>query len=151
MVDEEGFQYRYVPKENIVIADGAAATAGKRGGDRSRKGSRKYSNVSGSSGKNKEKFVYVKKQQKNEQNSMQQLLGGLKAVDDHFDDGDRRSDEEDSEDEDFKRIMTRKVSMNETNVIGMNFEKYNREAKPTAEIRRKIGNFVMEYQETQDK
>lgn len=33
----------------------------------------------------------------------------------------------------------------------MNFEKYNREAKPSQEIRRKITNFVMEYQETQDK
>jgi|SanBayMetagenome_1026888.scaffolds.fasta_scaffold263547_1 hypothetical protein len=63
---------------------------------------------------------------------MQKLLGGLKAVDDHgYDEGDRRSDEEDSEDEDFRRIMTRKVSMNEQNVIGMNFEKYNREAKPS--------------------
>jgi hypothetical protein len=70
---------------------------------------------------------------------MQQLLGGLKAVDDHaFDDGDRRSDEDDSEDEDFRRIMSRKVSMNEQNVIGMNFEKYNREGKPSGEIRRKI-------------
>ena len=41
--------------------------------------------------------------------------------------------------------------MNEQNVIGMNFEKYNREEKPSQEIRRKIANFVMEYQETQDK
>ena len=55
MVDEEGFQYRYVPKETIVIEKAAGG---------SRKGSRKYSNVSaGSSGKTKEKFVYVKKQQ----------------------------------------------------------------------------------------
>jgi hypothetical protein len=57
MVDEEGFQYRYVPKETIVIEKSAGG---------SRKGSRKYSNVSAgsSSGKTaKEKFVYVKKQQ----------------------------------------------------------------------------------------
>ena len=55
MVDEEGFQYRYVPKETIVIEKNAG----------SRKGSRKYSNVSaGSSGKTKEKFVYVKKEPK---------------------------------------------------------------------------------------
>ena len=83
---------------------------------------------------------------------MQQLLGGLKPTDEHiYDEGDRRSDEEDSEDEDFRRIMSRKVSMNEQNVIGMNFEKYNREAKPSQEVRRKIANFVMEYQEIQDK
>ena len=68
-----------------------------------------------------------------------------------YDDGDRRSDEEDSEDEDFRKIMSRKVSMNEQNVIGLNFEKYNREDKPSVEIRRKIGNFVLEYQETLDK
>ena len=146
LVDEEGFQYRYVPKETIVIEKNPS-------GGSSRKGSRKYSNVSaGSSGKTKEKFVYVKKQPKQDQTAMQQLLGGLKAVDGHsFDDGDRRSDEEDSEDEDFRRIMSRKVSMNEQNVIGMNFEKYNREGKPSGEIRRKIGNFVLEYQDTQDK
>ena len=146
MVDEEGFQYRYVPKDTIVIEKNAG----------SRKGSRKYSNMSAgssSTGKTKEKFVYVKKQPKQDQTAMQQLLGGLKAVDDDhaFDDGDRRSDEDDSEDEDFRRIMSRKVSMNEQNVIGMNFEKYNREGKPSGDIRRKIGNFVIEYQETQDK
>ena len=59
LVDEEGFQYRYVPKETIVIEKNPSA------GGSSRKGSRKYSNVSaGSSGKAKEKFVYVKKQPK---------------------------------------------------------------------------------------
>ncbi len=57
----------------------------------------------------------------------------------------------DDDDEDYKRIMNRKVSMNEQNVIGTNFEKYNREAKPSGEIRRKIGNFVMEFRETKDK
>jgi hypothetical protein len=85
---------------------------------------------------------------------MQELLGGLKpspSDNGGYDEGDRRSDEEDSEDEDFRRIMTRKVSMNEQNVIGMDFEKYNREAKPSQEVRRKIANFVMEYRETQDK
>lgn len=47
--------------------------------------------------------------------------------------------------------MSRKVSMNEQNVIGMDFEKYNRDAKPTDDIRRKITNFFMEYQETKDR
>jgi hypothetical protein len=48
VVDEEGFQYKYVPKETIVIENK------KKGG-----ASRKQSNVSESSGKTK--FIYVKK------------------------------------------------------------------------------------------
>jgi hypothetical protein len=39
--------------------------------------------------------------------------------------------------------------MNETNVIGMNFQKYNQN-KPSFEIRRKIVNFVQEYLENGD-
>jgi hypothetical protein len=35
-----------------------------------------------------------------------------------------------SDDEDVKKIMSRKVSMNEQNVIGTNFEKYN-DQKPS--------------------
>ena len=31
----------------------------------------------------------------------------------------------DSEDEDVKKVVNRKISMNEQNVIGMNFQKYN--------------------------
>jgi hypothetical protein len=115
----------------------------------------------------KKGFVYVKKQQPEpvpEKESpvtpMQMLLGGLKADDEESkfrrqqrlssDDGGNDSIYDD-DDEDYKRIMNRKVSMNEQNVIGTNFEKYNREAKPSAEIRRKIGNFVMEYTETKDR
>ena len=48
IVDEEGFQYKYVPKETIVIE------TKKKGGS-----SRKHSNISESSGK--AKYVYVKK------------------------------------------------------------------------------------------
>jgi glycosyltransferase involved in cell wall biosynthesis len=47
-------------------------------------------------------------------------------------------------------MVVRKVSMNEHNVVGLDFEKYNREAKPSGEIRRKIANFVAEYRETKD-
>ena len=46
------------------------------------------------------------------------LLSGLKPDSD-------RSKQQESDDEDYKKIMDRKVSMNEQNVIGMNFEKYN--------------------------
>ena len=45
--------------------------------------------------------------------------------------------------------MSRKVSMNEQNVIGMNFEKYN-DRKPTHEIRRKITNYISEFRENMD-
>lgn len=39
-------------------------------------------------------------------------------------------------------------SMNERNVTGTNFEKYNEEnTKPTMEARRKITNLVAEYRE----
>jgi len=41
--------------------------------------------------------------------------------------------------------------MNEQNVIGTNFEKYNREARTTADVRRKIANFVLEYNESKDR
>ncbi len=40
--------------------------------------------------------------------------------------------------------------MNEQNVIGTNFEKYN-DQKPSQEIRRKIANYFLEYKELQDK
>lgn len=33
--------------------------------------------------------------------------------------------EESEDDEDIRKMLGRKVSMNESNVIGMNFEKYN--------------------------
>ena len=61
------------------------------------------------------------------------------------------SDDDAEIDENVRKIMSRRVSMNEQNVVGMNFEKYNREAKPSAEIVRKITNFAMEFQETKDK
>ena len=54
-----------------------------------------------------------------------------------------------SEDETVKKIMSRKVSMNEQNVVGMNFHKYN-EVKPSFEIRRKIANYVQEFLENGD-
>lgn len=48
------------------------------------------------------------------------------------------------DDEAVRKIMDRKVSMNEQNVIGTNFEKYN-DCKPSQEIRRKINNYFLEY------
>jgi len=53
---------------------------------------------------------------------MQSLLKGLRPS---SDEKGSKTINSDSEDEDVKRILSRKVSMNEQNVIGMNFEKYN--------------------------
>ena len=54
-------------------------------------------------------------------------------------------------DKEYRKILSRKVSMNEQNVVGMDFEKYNRDAKPTDDIRRKIANFAIEFQELKDR
>jgi len=120
IVDEEGFQYRYVPKE-------AAAITRELEGVEAKKKDRKQSNVS--DGK-KKAYVYVKKQQPQppvEEKAtpvtpMQMLLGGLKADDEESkfrrqqrlssDDGGNDSIYDD-DDEDYKRIMNRKISMNE--------------------------------------
>lgn len=58
--------------------------------------------------------------------------------------------EKDGSDEDVRKIIDRKVSMNAQNVIGMNFQKYN-DNKPSGEIRRKITNLFLEYKELKDK
>lgn len=59
------------------------------------------------------------------------------------------SESESEDDEDIRKILGRKVSMNESNVIGMNFEKYNNQ-KPSQDIRRKITNYLAEYRENLD-
>ena len=61
-------------------------------------------------------------------------------------DGEGDGSNSDDEDEDVRRMVERKVSMNEQNVIGTNFEKYN-DCKPSQEIRRKIANYFIEYRD----
>lgn len=46
-------------------------------------------------------------------------------------------EESQSEDEDAVKLVERKVSLNRTNVIGMNLEKYN-EFKPSKDLSRMI-------------
>ncbi len=75
---------------------------------------------------------------------MQKLLQSLKPSE--IMDGDGSGTNSDDDDEDVRRIVERKVSMNEQNVIGTNFEKYN-DCKPSQEIRRKIANYFLEYRE----
>lgn len=55
---------------------------------------------------------------------MKSLLKGLQP-DSSGEKPSRHTNSEDEEDASVQRIMSRKVSMNEQNVIGMNFEKYN--------------------------
>jgi hypothetical protein len=64
---------------------------------------------------------------------MQSLLSNLKP----HDNGDENGA---TDDEEVQKIIDRKVSMNESNVIGTNFEKYNN-FKPSQLVRRKIANY----------
>lgn len=161
VVDDEGFEYKYVPKQQIPIEKVNLPEPGKKngGGARSRKVSDASSGPKG--------MVYVRKMSTQEQEQkafMNSIIAGLKPNADQPNTETRfqaRSDvvqqaaiisDDDAEiDENVRKIMSRRVSMNEQNVVGMNFEKYNREAKPSAEIVRKITNFAMEFQETKDK
>ena len=64
--------------------------------------------------------------------------------------GDINEEDDDDEDEDevSKKYFKSIKSINEHNVTGTNFEKYNKERnKTTLECRRKIANFVLEYRE----
>ena len=59
-------------------------------------------------------------------------------------------DDEVSEDEDVKGFVERRMSMNQYNMAGMNFQKYQ-ESKPSAGVRREILNMFNEYKEFEDK
>ena len=122
----------------------------KTNGGRSRKNSRVQD-------EEKLGFMYVKKQTPEEaaaaaksappkSNNMFSLLANLKP-----DEETRNPDDEQShsEDEDATKLVDRKISLNKTNVTGLNFEKYN-DLKPTLDIRRKITNLCHEYQELRD-
>ena len=72
-------------------------------------------------------------------NSMYTLmLNGLKP------DEEVKAPESHSDDEDAIKLVDRKISLNQTNIVGLDFEKYN-DLKPTPEIKRKITNLCMEY------
>jgi len=94
----------------------------------------------------------VKKNQQAEDpklSTLSQLLGNLKATREADENSAGGSDDEESNEE-YRKILSRRVSMNEENVTGTNFEKYNGEAKPSQEIRRKIANYLNEYREHSD-
>jgi hypothetical protein len=60
------------------------------------------------------------------------------------DDDDDDDDEDESEDEDAVKLVDRKISLNRTNVIGLNLESYNA-FKPSKEVSRMISNLLIEY------
>jgi hypothetical protein len=90
------------------------------------------------------------KKQKNGKNTMANLLQGLKA------DNSRQynkfiglnSDEED--DDDVNEAVVRRLSMNQNNFVGMNFQNYM-DTKPEPGVRREILNLFNEYKESESK
>lgn len=47
------------------------------------------------------------------------------------------------------KLVDRKISLNRTNVIGLNLERYN-DLKPSKEVKRMITNLFLEYNESGD-
>ena len=137
--DSDGFQKKYVPKSQLMNQDP------KKG--RGRKNSR-----ASSSSKERQPetgYMYVKKAPKQDEAkkgapSMFSLLSGLKP------DDQAKAQDSRSEDEDANKIVDRKISINQSNVTGLDFEKYN-DLKPTPEIKRKITNLCLEFRESGDK
>jgi len=85
-------------------------------------------------------------------NKMANLLSCLKADDkdkEKFDKFIGHTSDLD-EDEDVSNTMERRVSMNQYNGTGLNFQKYQ-DIKPSAGVRREILNMFNEYKEMGDK
>lgn len=59
-------------------------------------------------------------------------------------------DSEEDEDEDVTRVVGRRMSLNQHNEVGMNFQKYQ-DIKPAAGVRREILNMFNEYKELEQK
>ena len=76
---------------------------------------------------------------------MYQLLSSLAPTNDE----DNKQEESQSEDEDADRLVERRTSINIDNVIGLDFEHYNK-IKPSQQIRLKIVNCVQEYLQAGD-
>lgn len=76
---------------------------------------------------------------------MYSLLSGLSGAGTE----NKPQEESQSEDEDAVKLVERKVSLNRTNVIGLNLERYNA-LKPSKEITRMISNLFIEYNSLQD-
>jgi len=84
-------------------------------------------------------------------NKMANLLSCLKAEDgQQYNKYIGAGDTEEDEDEDVSKIVDRRMSLNQYNEVGMNFQKYQ-DIKPAAGVRREILNMFNEYKELEDK
>lgn len=135
-VDELGFSKKYVPKSTVMTTDPKAK--GRRKNSRAQEDSN-----TGYMYMQKKKPADEPKDSKNSSSMYSLMLNGLKP------DEEVRA-ESHSDDEDAIKLVDRKISLNQTNVVGLDFEKYN-DLKPTPEIKRKITNLCLEYHELKDR
>ena len=149
-IDTEGFQKKYVPKGSKLAIEAALLQAQAGGGRRSRK----HSNISGAGeidvgGRKQAPWSSPVKQPSSpvrQGKSMYHLLQKLAPSNEE----NKAAEESQSDDEDALKFVGRKVSMNTDNVVGLNFEKYNK-IKPSNHIKLKIANLFMEFKESLDK
>jgi len=149
--DDEGFKKIYVAKDSILTEE----QVGKKGEGASGYFYRaKEHQKQSSETKVKEASPKQETEQKPRASKMANLLSCLKA------DGD--SNEKDSynkfigagadedDDDDVNDTVERRMSMNQFNEMGLNFQKYQ-DIKPAAGVRREILNMFNEYKEMEDK
>lgn len=138
-----------MPKGSKLALEAALLSVQTGGGRRSRK----HSNISGASdielsGRKLPWASPVKQPSspKNTAKSMYHLLQKLAPSNEE----NKNAEESHSDDEEADRLVGRKVSMNTDNVVGLNFEKYNK-IKPSQHIKLKIANLFMEFKQSLDK
>ena len=136
-VDGDGFQKKYVPKGSKLAQE--ASIMSKQAGRRSRGNS----NI-GLENESKKKQAAAKKEDVVKKQSMYHIFQSLAPKED------KDNEESVSEDEDAMRLVDRKISMNQENVVGLDFERYNK-TKPSPEIKLKISNLFLEFKESLDK
>jgi hypothetical protein len=145
--DNEGFKQIYVPKDQILTEDQVFHHGSSRFGKDKDGKKRRDSQSKGYYYKAKSPAKEEKKEPTKKANTMASLLMGLKpdALNKMI-----GQDDEVSEDEDVKGFVERRLSMNQFNMAGMNFQKYQ-ESKPSQGVRREILNMFNEYKEFEDK
>ena len=137
-VDSDGFQKKYVPKgSKLAQQDSYPNQKGAGGKGRPRKNSKlgeeqKKQGAQGSKAANAETGTKAK--------SMYHLFQSLAPEVSE----ENKAEESLSEDEEFNRLVDRRMSVNIDNVIEVDFERYNQH-KPSQQMKLKIRNLAMEY------
>ena len=150
--DSDGFKQIYVPKDRILTEEHAHRYSKEF--EKRKDGASGYffRAKSPQAGKREVKEPVGKEEKKENPNKMASLLSCLKAEDSKTYNqyiGAGASDEEE-EDEEASEIVERRMSVNQYNEAGMNFQRYQ-EIKPAAGVRREILNMFNEYKELEDK